>query len=107
MRDDVWKLPLPAMAKRYARRKGLKSMMRQPKDFLKVNAMIINKGKDEGFKNRDAVGPVKLTFEAKKRLAIKLLEKMLMLEGCHQCNCNHACDSSKRCPKCGHYHKKD
>ena len=41
-RDDVWKLPLPAAAKRYARRRGLKAMMRQPQEFQAVNAMITN-----------------------------------------------------------------
>jgi hypothetical protein len=41
-RDDIDQLPLPPAAKRYARRGGLKSMLRQPKDFLAVNHQIIN-----------------------------------------------------------------
>lgn len=58
-RDDIGKLPLPAAAKAYARRKGLKSMMRQPKDFTHVNAMLLNPGKPNVWKNYDAVGSVK------------------------------------------------
>lgn len=50
MRDDIDKLPLPKAAKAYARRSGLKSMMRQPKDFQKVNAMLLNPGKPDKFK---------------------------------------------------------
>lgn len=41
-RDDINSLPLPAAAKAYARRKGLKSMLRQPKDFAHVNHLIMN-----------------------------------------------------------------
>lgn len=50
-RDDIDKLPLPDAAKRYARRKGLKSMEQQPKPFQKVNAMLLNPGKPDHFKN--------------------------------------------------------
>jgi hypothetical protein len=53
MRDDIDKLPLPKEAKAYARRTGLKSMMRQPKDFAKVNAMLLNPGKPNVVKNYD------------------------------------------------------
>lgn len=41
-RDDIAKLPIPKIAKAYARRTGLKSMMRQPKDFAAVNAKLMN-----------------------------------------------------------------
>jgi hypothetical protein len=51
MRDDINKLPIPKAAKAYARRSGLKSMMRQPKDFTKVNAMLTNPGKPNKVKN--------------------------------------------------------
>jgi len=51
MRDDLKDLPLPKAAKAYARRSGLKSMMRQPKEFQKVNAMLMNPGKPDKFKN--------------------------------------------------------
>lgn len=33
-------------------------MMRQPDDFIKVNAMLTNPGKPNKFKNYDAVGKV-------------------------------------------------
>ena len=53
-RDDVSSLPLPATAKRYARRCGLKAMMRQPEEFQAVNAMITNPTKpDRKFHNYD------------------------------------------------------
>jgi hypothetical protein len=53
MRDDIDKLPLSKEAKAYARRTGLKSMMRQPKDFAVVNAQITNPGKPNVVKNYD------------------------------------------------------
>lgn len=53
-RDDIEKLPLPAAAKAYARRSGLKSMMRQPKDFAAVNAALTNPGKVNKVKNYTA-----------------------------------------------------
>jgi hypothetical protein len=58
-RDDVWKLPIPRAAKLYARRSGLRSMMRQPDDYVKVNAMLTNPGLPNKFVSRDAVGKVK------------------------------------------------
>jgi hypothetical protein len=63
VRDDIGTLPLSAKAKAYARRKGLKSMMRQPDDFVAVNAEITNPGKPNVFKNYDAAGSVKKTWE--------------------------------------------
>jgi hypothetical protein len=51
MRDDIGSLPIPKEAKAYARRTGLKSMMQQPKQFQRVNAMIMNPGKPDKFKN--------------------------------------------------------
>jgi hypothetical protein len=51
MRDDINKLPLSKDAKAYARRTGLKSMMDQPKQFMKVNAQILNPGKPNVMKN--------------------------------------------------------
>ena len=51
MRDDINKLPLSKDAKAYARRTGLKSMMNQPKQFMKVNAQITNPGKPNKVKN--------------------------------------------------------
>lgn len=80
MRDDIGKLNMSPRAKAYARRGGLASMMRQPKDFQKVNAEISNPGKPDKFVNRDAVGKVKLAMKdsAKiKRLATKLLERVM------------------------------
>jgi hypothetical protein len=83
MRDDVWKLPLSGKAKRYARRRGLRSMMRQPDDFVAVNAELTNPGKPNVFKNRDAVGLVKKSMkgyhgESRARKIIKLmLEKKI------------------------------
>lgn len=63
MRDDIDILPLPAKAKAYARRKGLASMMRQPDDFVAVNAEITNPGKPNKFKNNDVVGKTHKTWE--------------------------------------------
>src|SRR4051812_41993420 len=54
MRDDIGKLPLPPAAKAYARRSGLASMMRQPRDFTRVNAMLTNPGKPNVVKNYTA-----------------------------------------------------
>jgi len=53
-RDDIGKLPLSAGAKAYARRSGLKAMMRQPRDFARVNAEITNPGKPNKVKNYTA-----------------------------------------------------
>lgn len=39
-------------------------MMRQPKDFVAVNAEITNPGKPNKFRNYDAVGRVKNTWES-------------------------------------------
>lgn len=52
--DDLANLPLPAAAKAYARRGGLKSMINQPKAFQKVNAMLTNPGKVNKFQNYTA-----------------------------------------------------
>lgn len=52
-RDDIGKLPLPTAAKRYARRKGLAAMKRQPAEFKRVNAMLMNPGKPDKWKNYD------------------------------------------------------
>lgn len=68
MRDDINKLPIPKEAKAYARRTGLKSMMDQPKQFMKVNAMLLNPGKPNKIKNYD-VG--KSTAGGKPEKAIK------------------------------------
>lgn len=62
MRDDINKLPIPKAAKAYARRTGLKSMMDQPKQFQKVNAMILNPGKPDKMRNYD----VGVTTDGKK-----------------------------------------
>ncbi len=53
-RDDISKVPIPLAAKAYARRHGLRSMERQPKDFRRVNAMLTNPGKPDKFVNSDA-----------------------------------------------------
>ena len=79
MRDDIDKLALPRIAKAFARRGGLKSMMRQPKDFLAVNKVLVNPGlKGDKFKSRDAVGPVKqASNESIRRLAERLIEELV------------------------------
>lgn len=56
-RDDINQVPIPAAARAYARRGGLRSMERQPKDFARVNAMLTNPGKPNKFKNNDASEP--------------------------------------------------
>ena len=66
-RDDISKLPLPAAAKRYARRKGLRSMMRQPKDFKHVNALLTNPGRPDKFKNYDVSGKVHKAFKESQK----------------------------------------
>ena len=54
MRDDLNKLPLPAQAKSYARRKGLKTLGPAGwKAYATVNAMLLNKGLKNVFKSRD------------------------------------------------------
>lgn len=57
-RDDIGKLPLPRAAKAYARRHGLRSMMRQPRDFQHVNALLTNPGRPDKFKNYDVAAKV-------------------------------------------------
>jgi hypothetical protein len=51
MRDDINELPLSKEAKAYARRSGLRSIMGQPKQFMRVNAQITNPGKPNKVKN--------------------------------------------------------
>lgn len=53
-RDDIGKLPIPAAAKKYARRTFANSWKRQPEQFQKVNAEILNPGKKNHFQNYDA-----------------------------------------------------
>jgi len=52
-RDDLGSLPIPPSAKRYARRKGLKSMQRQPKDYVQMVADVTGQPV-KGFKNTSA-----------------------------------------------------
>lgn len=51
-RDDLRKLALPPAAKAYARRKGLNAMKRQPGQWARVNAMIMNPGIANRWRNR-------------------------------------------------------
>lgn len=64
MRDDLTSLPLSRAAKAYARRRGLASMRRQPRDWLKVVGELTNPPESgrstAGFKNTDAGGYVGL-----------------------------------------------
>jgi len=54
-RDDIGALPISRQAKSYARRGGLASMKRQPKDYINMVAADTNQqGKKAGFKNFDA-----------------------------------------------------
>jgi hypothetical protein len=55
-RDDLQKLPIPALAKKYARRHGLKAISspQNPRLFQRVNAKLVNPGKPDKFKNYDA-----------------------------------------------------
>jgi hypothetical protein len=53
-RDDIWKLPMPPAAKRFARMHGLKAIDRLPKAALKLASQMTNPGLSrKGFKNRD------------------------------------------------------
>jgi len=49
--DDIWKLPLSRKAKAYARRKGMKALKNQPKQYQAVNAELTNPGKADKFQN--------------------------------------------------------
>lgn len=51
-RDDIGKLPITPQAKKYARRSGLKSMLRQPKDYQNMVAAEL-KQSYKGFPNHD------------------------------------------------------
>jgi hypothetical protein len=54
-RDDINKLPMSREAKSYARRGGLASMKRQPKDYINMVAADTNqKAKKNSFKSYDA-----------------------------------------------------
>lgn len=50
-RDDIGTLNIPSVAKSYARRSGLASMKKQPKEFQAMNAIISNPGKKNKFRN--------------------------------------------------------
>lgn len=81
VRDDLPKLPLSRAAKAYARRRGLASQRRQPRDWLKVQAELTNppgSGRPtKGFKSVDAVGRVGLAVESRDKLASQLVERLL------------------------------
>lgn len=54
-RDDIGKLHFSQQGKAYARRSGLSSMKRQPKDYINMVAAETNQnGKKQGFRNFDA-----------------------------------------------------
>jgi len=54
-RDDIGKLPFSREGKAYARRSGLASMKRQPKDYINMVAADTNqKAKKNSFKSFDA-----------------------------------------------------
>jgi hypothetical protein len=56
MSDEINYLPLPPEAKRYARRKGLRAMQRQPQDFIDAVAAVTNqKDKQYGFRNSESL----------------------------------------------------
>ena len=82
-RDDISTLPIPASAKAYARRTGLAAMKRQPKEFQKVNAELLNPGKPDKVKNYEVgrttdgkrLGAQKLKTEA---LANRIVSMMLV-----------------------------
>lgn len=61
-RDDIGKLPLPAAAKRYARRHGLKSIQRQPRDAYKAYSAIMRQRLGP-MRSIDKVGTVQKTFK--------------------------------------------
>lgn len=73
--DDLRKLPLPAAAKRYARRRGLKAMMRQPRQFQRVNALLTNPGKPDKFKVYTATPTV--PHAIKDSTARKLVDQLI------------------------------
>jgi hypothetical protein len=53
--DDIGKLPISREGKAYARRGGLASMKRQPKDYINMVAAETNqKGKKNSFRKYDA-----------------------------------------------------
>lgn len=52
-RDDIGKLPITPQAKKYARRSGLASMKRQPKDYQNMVAAELGQHY-KGFPNKDA-----------------------------------------------------
>lgn len=55
MRDDIHKLGLPKEAVRYARRKGLGAMRRQPQEYIDMVAAVTGqKDRQRGFRNKDA-----------------------------------------------------
>lgn len=77
MRDDLDKLPLPKSAKKYARMtsKDLGDDWSKKVDmYMDMAADLTNQSK-EGFKNKDASGPVKHAFkESAEQIVARLLE---------------------------------
>lgn len=77
MRDDIDKLPLPKSAKKYARMtsKDLGDNWSKKVDmYVDMAADLTNQSK-EGFKNKDASGPVKHAFkESAEQIIARLLE---------------------------------
>ena len=78
MVDEINSMPIPAVAKKYARLKGMAGLRQKQRLWYKVGDVLINKGRNPGtFASLDAAGPVKhsmITGQAKS-LVRRLLKK--------------------------------
>lgn len=74
MRDDINRLGLPRLAQAYARRKGMAAIKRQPFEFMRVNALLMNPGKPNKFKNYDDGEKVRHAF---KEAAVQVVRRLI------------------------------
>ena len=65
VRDDISKMPIPAVGKRYARLHGMAGLRAKQKMWYKLGNELANKDRrpGEGFKSKDAVGKVQHSFK--------------------------------------------
>jgi hypothetical protein len=77
MRDDINKLPLKPHERRFARRGGLRSMMRQPLDAERVtNGLTGTRSGDKG--SRDVVGAVPHAFNEEVARRADVLARQIL-----------------------------
>jgi hypothetical protein len=80
MRDDIDKLPIPQVGKRYSRLKGMSGLKHKQAMWYKLGDQIFNRGRKpgSGFKSVDAVGQVQHSFHKARRARAESIVNALL-----------------------------